>query len=117
MDIGSPGNRFVLSRRSLLSLLGTAGGLALGAVACHAEAYQESSEVPPFTGPTANPNWNSVGPYVSEPQKAPLLLLTDRGVQPGPLRHDCAELNTAEHQRNAENCEDGWGVGSSQAPR
>ncbi len=34
-----------------------------------------------FTGPGANPYWNSVGPYVSEPQKAPMLLLTDRGVQ------------------------------------
>jgi len=37
--------------------------------------------MPSFTGPGANPYWNSVGPYVSEPQKAPLLLLTDRGVQ------------------------------------
>jgi sulfite oxidase len=37
--------------------------------------------MPSFTGPEANPYWNSVGPYVSEPQKAPLILLTDRGVQ------------------------------------
>jgi DMSO/TMAO reductase YedYZ molybdopterin-dependent catalytic subunit len=37
--------------------------------------------MPSFTGPGASPYWNSVGPYVSEPQKAPLLLLTDRGVQ------------------------------------
>jgi DMSO/TMAO reductase YedYZ molybdopterin-dependent catalytic subunit len=34
-----------------------------------------------FTGPGANPHWNSVGPYITEPQKAPLLLLTDRPVQ------------------------------------
>src|SRR5579864_6024343 len=82
MDTPPPGNRFLLSRRSLLSLLGAAGGtLALGPVAPHAEAFQESSAMPSFTGPGANPYWNSVGPYVSEPQKAPLLLLTDRGVQ------------------------------------
>ncbi len=82
MDIPPPDNRFLLSRRSLLSLLGAAGGtLALGAVARHAEAFQESSAMPSFTGPGANPYWNCVGPYVSEPQKAPLLLLTDRGVQ------------------------------------
>ncbi|MGO9588521.1 MAG: molybdopterin-dependent oxidoreductase [Candidatus Acidiferrales bacterium] len=73
---------FAISRRSLLGLLGAAGGaLALGGVARRAEAAQESAAVPSFTGPGANPYWNSVGPYVSEPQKSPLLLLTDRGVQ------------------------------------
>jgi DMSO/TMAO reductase YedYZ molybdopterin-dependent catalytic subunit len=40
-----------------------------------------------FTGPGANPHWNSVGPYVTEPQKAPLLLLTDRPVQLETPRH------------------------------
>jgi len=71
-----------LSRRSLLGLFGAAGGtLALGAVAPLADPAQESSAMPSFTGPGASPYWNSVGPYVSEPQKAPLLLLTDRGVQ------------------------------------
>jgi DMSO/TMAO reductase YedYZ molybdopterin-dependent catalytic subunit len=35
----------------------------------------------PFTGPGPNPHWNSVGPYIGEPQKSPLLLLTDRPVQ------------------------------------
>jgi DMSO/TMAO reductase YedYZ molybdopterin-dependent catalytic subunit len=34
-----------------------------------------------FTGPGPNPHWNSIGPYISEPQKAPLILLTDRPVQ------------------------------------
>src|SRR5437899_1790549 len=82
MDISPPANRFVLSRRSLLSLLGAAGGsLALGGVVHRSAASQESSAMPSSTGPGANPYWNSVGPYVSEPQKAPLLLLTDRGVQ------------------------------------
>ena len=41
----------------------------------------QESPAPSFTGPEANPYWNSVGPYVSEPQKAPLILLTDRPVQ------------------------------------
>ncbi len=40
-----------------------------------------------FTGPGANPHWNSVGPYITEPQKAPLLLLTDRPVQLETPRH------------------------------
>jgi|SRR5579863_9354115 len=71
-----------LSRRSLFRLLGAAGGtLALGDIARSSEASPAPSAVPSFTGPGANPYWNSVGPYVSEPQKAPLLLLTDRGVQ------------------------------------
>jgi len=71
-----------LSRRSLLGLLGFAGGtLALGGMASSADAAQEHSAIPSFTGPGANSYWNSVGPFVSEPQKAPLLLLTDRGVQ------------------------------------
>ncbi len=35
----------------------------------------------PFTGPGANPYWNSIGPYITEPEKAPLILLTDRPVQ------------------------------------
>ena len=70
------------SRRSLLGLLGAAGGaLALGGVAPRAVAAQKSAAMPSFTGPGANPYWNSVGPYVSEPQKAPMLLLADRGVQ------------------------------------
>jgi DMSO/TMAO reductase YedYZ molybdopterin-dependent catalytic subunit len=74
-------------RRDALKLLGAAGGgLALGkwfAVGDTALAQQQSEArtIEPFTGPGANPYWNSVGPYVSEPQKAPLILLTDRPVQ------------------------------------
>lgn len=40
-----------------------------------------------FTGPEANPHWNSLGPYISEPEKAPLLLLTDRPVHLETPRH------------------------------
>src|SRR4029077_19132428 len=40
-----------------------------------------------FTVPGENPHWNSVGPYVTEPQKAPLILLTDRPVQLETPRH------------------------------
>jgi DMSO/TMAO reductase YedYZ molybdopterin-dependent catalytic subunit len=47
----------------------------------------EARSVPAFTGPGPNPYWNSVGPLVSEPQKAPLILLTDRGVQLETPRH------------------------------
>jgi DMSO/TMAO reductase YedYZ molybdopterin-dependent catalytic subunit len=73
---------FVFSRRSLLRLLGAAGGaVALGATARRVVARQEHTAIPSFTGPAANPYWNCVGPYVSEPQKVPLILLTDRSVQ------------------------------------
>ena len=72
----------VLSRRSLLGLLGVTGGtLAISGMAPRSAAAQEHAAMPLFTGPEANPYWNYVGPYVSEPQKAPLILLTDRGVQ------------------------------------
>jgi DMSO/TMAO reductase YedYZ molybdopterin-dependent catalytic subunit len=40
-----------------------------------------------FTGPEANSHWNSVGPYITEPQKVPLILLTDRPVQLETPRH------------------------------
>lgn len=74
-----------LSRRDALKLLGAAGGLAIGkcceAGATFAQQLPVNHEIEPFTGPGPNPHWNSVGPYVSEPQKAPLILLTDRPVQ------------------------------------
>src|SRR5689334_18162310 len=82
MVMNTPVNRPLFSRRSLLSLLGTAAGtLALGAVAPRSGVAQQSSAMPSFTGPGASPYWNSVGPWVSEPQKSPLLLITDRGIQ------------------------------------
>jgi DMSO/TMAO reductase YedYZ molybdopterin-dependent catalytic subunit len=74
------------SRRGLLKVLGTAGGglvlnrwMEAGTAAAQEAAPAKTLET--FTGPGANPHWNSVGPYVTEPQKAPLLLLTDRPVQ------------------------------------
>jgi DMSO/TMAO reductase YedYZ molybdopterin-dependent catalytic subunit len=52
-----------------------AGMLLIGQDQSHEKAIES------FTGPGPNPYWNSVGPYISEPQKAPLILLTDRPVQ------------------------------------
>ena len=80
------------SRRRLLKALGTAGGgLVLSrwmeAGAARAQAPAPTNALETFTGPGANPHWNSVGRYVSEPQKAPLLLLTDRPVQLETPRH------------------------------
>jgi len=80
------------SRRSLLKLLGVAtGGIATtrwpaGAIAI-AQDPQRASALETFTGPGANPHWNSVAPYLTEPQKVPLLLLTDRPVQMETPRH------------------------------
>jgi DMSO/TMAO reductase YedYZ molybdopterin-dependent catalytic subunit len=81
-----------LSRRSLLRALGLAGGgLAAGGwpsvETVKAQDPPRPSALETFTGPGANPHWNSVGPYLTEPQKAPLLLLTDRPVQLETPRH------------------------------
>ncbi|HZS70744.1 MAG TPA: hypothetical protein VFA13_02810, partial [Candidatus Acidoferrum sp.] len=38
-------------------------------------------------GAPASTLWNSDGPYITEPQKAPLILLTDRPVQLETPRH------------------------------
>ncbi len=75
-----------LSRRSLLKVLGLAGGgLAAGewprGGAVMAQDPPHASALETFTGPGANPHWNSVGPYLTEPQKVPLILLTDRPIQ------------------------------------
>lgn len=73
-----------LSRRAFLRLLGVGSGtMAVGhLLPVRARfAQQNASRLPDFTGPAANPYWNSVGPIVSYPQKAPLVLLTDRPVQ------------------------------------
>jgi DMSO/TMAO reductase YedYZ molybdopterin-dependent catalytic subunit len=54
------------------------------------EAGQQPFELQPtpeFTGPGANPYWASVGRYATYPQKAPLILLTDRPVQLETPRH------------------------------
>jgi len=75
-----------VSRRDALKLLSAAGsGLAIGkwfgTDAAVAQEMPASKPIESFTGPGPNPHWNSVGPYVNEPQKAPLILLTDRPVQ------------------------------------
>jgi len=80
------------TRRSLLKLLGAGGGaLALSHfAAANAFAQQQpaaAKRLSPFTGPGANPYWNSVGPMATYPQKAPLILLTDRPVQLETPRH------------------------------
>jgi len=81
-----------LSRRALLKTLGAASGsLAvsrwMGSGMAVAQEPAAEKAVESFTGPGANPHWNSVGPYITEPQKAPLLLLTDRPVQIETPRH------------------------------
>jgi len=71
-----------LSRRSLLAVLGSgAASLALGGQAHAQVAPQATTPLPSFTGPGANPYWNGVNPFVSYPQKLPLLRVTDRGIQ------------------------------------
>ena len=80
------------SRRSLLKVLGLAGGsLAAGGWVKDGTAIIQDpprgSALETFTGPGPNPHWNSVGPYVTEPQKVPLILLTDRPAQLETPRH------------------------------
>ncbi len=82
----------LFSRRGLLKVLGTASaGLTLSPLLEAAfGATQEPLRTKPveaFTGPGPNPRWNSVGPFLTEPQKAPLILLTDRPVQLETPRH------------------------------
>ncbi len=74
------------SRRSLLKILGVgAGALALDHFfQFDAFAHQQPAAgraLPTFTGPGANPYWNSVGKMATFPQKAPMVMLTDRPVQ------------------------------------
>jgi DMSO/TMAO reductase YedYZ molybdopterin-dependent catalytic subunit len=77
-----------VSRRNALRFLGAAGGslafgkwFGRGRYAALAQERPDAKTLETFTGPEPNPHWSSVGPYVSEPQKAPLILLTDRPVQ------------------------------------
>jgi DMSO/TMAO reductase YedYZ molybdopterin-dependent catalytic subunit len=81
-----------LSRRGLLKILGMATtGIAasrwLTPETTVAQRPSPERTMETFTRPGANPHWNSVGPYVSEPQKVPLILLTDRPVQLETPRH------------------------------
>src|SRR5437588_425943 len=71
-----------LSRRSLFGWLGSAAvSLALRSPASAEEASPTVAALPGFTGPGANPYWNGVNPFVTYPQKLPLLRVTDRAVQ------------------------------------
>src|SRR5207245_5909467 len=71
-----------LSRRSLLAWLGSgAASLAFSGQARAQVAPQAVTPLPSFTGPGVNPYWNGVNPFVSYPQKLPLLRMTDRGIQ------------------------------------
>jgi DMSO/TMAO reductase YedYZ molybdopterin-dependent catalytic subunit len=71
----------------MLHLLGL-GGAALAAPGRgRATSTQVERALPAYTGPGANPYWNSVGPLVILPQKAPLIQLTDRPVQLETPRH------------------------------
>jgi DMSO/TMAO reductase YedYZ molybdopterin-dependent catalytic subunit len=88
MDLKEPH----MSRRGLLKTLGLAtGGIAisqlLGLDVTTAQGPPQEKALETFTGPGPNPYWNSVGPYVVEDQKAPLILLTDRPVQLETPRH------------------------------
>ena len=81
-----------LSRRALLKTLRMVGsGIAFGRWlepdVMMAQELAPGKAIETFTGPGANPRWNSVGPYVAEPQKVPLILLTDRPVQLETPRH------------------------------
>ena len=81
-----------LSRRDLFKSLGVvASGIALDRWrepdAAMAQEPVQAKAMETFTGPGANPHWNSVGPYVAEPQKVPLILLTDRPIQLETPRH------------------------------
>jgi DMSO/TMAO reductase YedYZ molybdopterin-dependent catalytic subunit len=73
-----------ITRRRWLKVL-AAGGAALGLSSwsrLYAAMQDDAARrLPSFTGPGANPYWNSVGPIATYPQKLPLILLTDRPVQ------------------------------------
>jgi DMSO/TMAO reductase YedYZ molybdopterin-dependent catalytic subunit len=63
-----------IDRRAFLRALG-------GGAAVRLASAQTEQSLPSFTGPGANPYWGSVGPLVTQPQKLPLIQLTDRPVQ------------------------------------
>jgi DMSO/TMAO reductase YedYZ molybdopterin-dependent catalytic subunit len=78
-----------IPRRILLKALGSAGAAtALGVMKAGSLGAEQAGEgLPPFTGPEANPHWGSVGPLVVQPQKLPLIQLTDQPVQLETPRH------------------------------
>jgi DMSO/TMAO reductase YedYZ molybdopterin-dependent catalytic subunit len=81
------------SRRNFIRT-GVLAAAAPALSAWPASAPQSSDQQPSaqrpaadFTGPGANPYWTSPGPFATYPQKAPLILLTDRPVQLETPRH------------------------------
>jgi DMSO/TMAO reductase YedYZ molybdopterin-dependent catalytic subunit len=81
-----PPGEGVISRRGAMKLLGVAAGSAVipglaRRVLGEEQAASGPQPIEAFTGPGANTYWNSVGAYVTEPEKVPLILLTDRPVQ------------------------------------
>jgi len=75
-----------ISRRAFLRRMGLAGmaaglGVSPAGMLLLRQDQNHEKAIESFTGPGPNPYWNSVGSYISEPQKAPLILLTDRPVQ------------------------------------
>jgi DMSO/TMAO reductase YedYZ molybdopterin-dependent catalytic subunit len=70
-----------ISRRLLLEVLGAGAAAAWGASRAFAFGSERAEQLPEFTGPEANPHWGSVGPLVTQPQKLPLIQLTDQPVQ------------------------------------
>src|SRR5450755_307506 len=81
------------SRRNFIRT-GVLAAVAPALTAWPASAPQSSDQQPSaqrpaadFTGPGANPYWTSPGPFATYPQKAPLILLTDRPVQLETPRH------------------------------
>ncbi|HEV2299863.1 MAG TPA: molybdopterin-dependent oxidoreductase [Candidatus Acidoferrales bacterium] len=90
-----------MTRRAALKLFGAGtGALALSRFPATDLFAQQAAQPPAarrlatFTGPGANPYWNSVGPLATYPQKAPLVLLTDRPVQLETPRHYFLEAIT-----------------------
>ncbi|HWY76814.1 MAG TPA: molybdopterin-dependent oxidoreductase [Verrucomicrobiae bacterium] len=80
------GSQNCVSRRCWLKTLGAASAtLAAGEIFGIANAVEQEPSgqqpAPEFTGPGANPYWTSPGQFATYPQKAPLILLTDRPVQ------------------------------------
>ena len=73
-----------VTRRMWLTVLGIAGsGWLFGRTvpAAAQVSRQAAHPLPDFTGPGANPYWNSTSAFAIYPQKLPLLRLTDRAIQ------------------------------------
>ena len=80
------------TRRRFLETFGAASatfaaGQILGEQNAAGQEPSGQQRAPEFTGPGANPYWTSPGPFATYPQKATLILLTDRPVQLETPRH------------------------------